>query len=365
MPHTVIILGGYGVFGSHIADQLSQDKSIEVVLVGRDAGKGTPFAHAIGAKFIQCDTQNTAALGRVIAGAHLVINASGPFQARNYTVPELCIANRCHYIDIGDGRRYVADINQLHPQATAQKVFVCVGASTAPAVTSAAVAELTHNGAPVRAIKIALTAGNKNLAGASTIATILSYVGVPIRVWQNGRWQTTPGWGAGEFIRFPAPVGTRRVQLCDMPDLELFPTRFKAETLVFKAGVELTLFNYAFSGLAALRQLKPALNLPALAAPLARLSGLFKMFGSLNGCVAVWVTAQDGTQTALALVARKNGPRVAAAPAVLLARKLLAGEVPALGAFPCLGFLTIREIADFLAPFAITLVRGQNQSWQP
>jgi hypothetical protein len=40
------------------------------------------------------------------------------------------IEQGCHYIDLGDGRDYVAGITELHESAKAQKVFVCVGAST-------------------------------------------------------------------------------------------------------------------------------------------------------------------------------------------------------------------------------------------
>jgi hypothetical protein len=363
MMQRVFVLGGYGVFGSQISDQLSKDKNAEIVIVGRDPKKGVPFANSLGAEFMQCDTQNLVALNSILTGAYLVINASGPFQALNYTIPELCIRQGCHYIDIGDGRKYVTEISRLHSSAEAKKIFVCVGASTAPAVTSAAIADLYRDFDQITSIKVALTAGNKNPAGVSTISTILTYIGLPVRVLQNGQWQDMPGW-AGEFLEFPKPVGKRRVQLCDLPDLELFPPHFEASNVIFKAGVELTLFNYAFSILASLRKVIPDLNLPALAESLSRLSSLFRAFGTLNGCVAVWVTGQDARQKSLAIVARENGPRVASAPAVLLARKLLSHEISAFGAFACIGFLEIQEIAEFLAPFNISLVHGENGKWQ-
>jgi hypothetical protein len=302
-------------------------------------------------------------LRKLVSGALLVVNAAGPFQATDYSIPQTCIEQGCHYIDLGDGREYVAGVAQLHQRAIDQGVFVCVGASTTPAITSAVVARLAPSFSHIRSIKIALTAGNKNQAGVSTIASILAYVGSPVQVWQDGQWRRKTGWGLGEFIDFPKPVGRRRVQLCDVPDLQLFPHLFHADRVVFKAGVELTVLNYALGVLAQLRRLRPSLNLPALAGPLVSLSNLFKSLGTYRGCFAVWVRGDNGQEKALALVAPQNGLRVPTAPAVLLARKVLAGGVSSTGAYPCIGFLSLAEFAEYLQPFSIFLVDGQNGAW--
>jgi hypothetical protein len=238
-----------------------------------------------------------------------------------------------------------------------------VGASTTPAITSAAVADLRPHFQQIRSIKVTLTAGNRNQAGVATLASILAYVGLPVRVWQDGEWRESRGWGMGEFVDFPKPVGRRRVQLCDVPDLELFPRLFQAEGVVFKAGVELTWFNYAIGVLAQLRKLRPSLNLPALARPLVWLSNRFKSLGTWQGSVAVWVTGDAGQEKALALVAPCNGPRIPSAPAVLLARKLLAKSISVSGAFPCIGFISLAEFADYLAPFSISLARSEHGVW--
>jgi hypothetical protein len=361
-PPRIVLLGGYGTFGTLIAEQLTRSDA-RVILAGRNARKGLALADSLGVEFVPCDARNKTSLRDAVAGGHLVINAAGPFQATDYSIPQTCIECGCHYIDLGDGRAYVAGIGQLHERAKARGVFVCVGASTTPAITSAAVEELHSDARPLRAIKVALSAGNKNQAGVSTIASILAYVGAPVRVWQDGRWTEEPGWGMGEFIDFPKPVCRRRVQLCDVPDLELFPSRFQARTVLFKAGVELTLFNYALGVLARLRRLCPSLNLPALAGPIVWWSRLFKPFGTFHGSFAVWVTDDTGRESALAFVAPRNGPRVPSAPAVLLARKLLRGDITVRGAFPCVGFIRLAEFAEYLAAFDIFVVRGENGVW--
>jgi NAD(P)-dependent dehydrogenase (short-subunit alcohol dehydrogenase family) len=359
----VVILGGSGTFGRHIAEQLAGRQDAPLTIAGRHPDRGTPVADALGAGFRRCDANDPASLRAAVADAWLVVNAAGPFRAGDYSIPQTCLDVGCHYIDLADGRDYVANVVNLDAAARARNVFVCAGASTTPAVTSALVAELRAGLGPIRSIKVALNAGNRNQAGASTIATILGYVGRPVRVWQGGQWRTRRGWGLGEFVAFPEPVGRRRVQLCDVPDLALFPKLFGAEDVVFKAGVELTVFNYAIGALAGLVRVCPPINLPALAGPLVAMSNLFKRFGTLHGACAVWVTDVEGGERSLALVARANGPRIPGAAAILLARRLLADGVSATGAFPCVGFLALAEFAAFLAPYDIAVVRGEGGIW--
>ena len=128
--------------------------------------------------------------------------------------------------------------------------------------------------------------------------------------------------------------------------------------------MELTILNYAIAALAKLRQFCPTLNLPSLARPLVAVSSLFKLFGSLRGGCAVWVTDMDGWQKSVALVALENGPRIPASPAILLARKLLSGRISNSGARPCIGFLGLAEFAEFLAPHNISVVQGENGIWE-
>jgi len=358
--HKVVILGGYGTFGRHIAERLAKVPSAQVVIAGRHEDKGTPMAESLGVQFRQCDARDQASLKSAIEDCFLVLNTSGPFKAKDYSIPRACIEAGCHYIDIADGREYVSEIVQLDEIARARNVFVFAGASTTPAITSALVEELRPKLAQIHSIKVALNAGNKNNAGASTIATILSYVGRPVQVWQNGQWRAMRGWSAGEFVRFPAPVGRRRVQLCDVPDLALFPKHFQADSVIFKAGVELTILNFAIGTLGMLRRIFPFIELPSLARPLVTFSKMFKPFGTLRGGCAVWVTDVNGRQESMAVIAHQNGPRIPGSPAILLAQKLLTGETNNIspGAFPCLGFLKLSEFAQFLAPYDIAVVPG-------
>jgi saccharopine dehydrogenase-like NADP-dependent oxidoreductase len=143
-------------------------------------------------------------------------------------------------------------------------------------VTYALVSELSESFHGIHSIKIYMSAGNKNKAGVSTFESILSYAGTQIRVWSNGQWENFMGWALTEIFNFPPPVGRRFVQLCNVPDLELFPKLFEADQVIFKAGVELPIFNIGLSILAQLKKYIPEINLPSMAEPLIWISRLFK-----------------------------------------------------------------------------------------
>jgi hypothetical protein len=43
-----------------------------------------------------------------------VVHAAGPFQGQDYSVAELCIRHRVHYVDLADDSAFVRDINRLN-----------------------------------------------------------------------------------------------------------------------------------------------------------------------------------------------------------------------------------------------------------
>ncbi len=348
---SVVIIGGYGTFGRLIADQLVD--YAEIKIAGRNQKTGEAFAQSIGAAFVFCDSNDSESLQKAISGAHLVINATGPFYASDYRIPETCIKHRCHYIDLADGRDFVAGFSQFDSIAKEKKVFACTGASTTPAVTYALASELMKNTDGLKSIYTHLSVGNKNKPGLATLESILSYAGTPIKVWNHSRWQEMSGWSQPEYFIFPAPVGKRRVQLCNVPDLDVFPKLFDAEKIMFKAGVELDIFNISLSFFSIFKKLLPFLRLQALGKVLLWLSGFFQPWGTYAGGVTVIFEDKNGIQKSASFVTAKNGRRIPSSPAVLLARKILREGAPDVGAFPCVKYINIQEFKDFLEPFGI------------
>jgi hypothetical protein len=220
--------------------------------------------------------------------------------------------------------------------------------------------------ARIERIQTALSPGNQNPRGASTIAAVLSYLGRRIRVWQDGRWVERPGWGDVRRLAFPPPVGRRRVHNCDVPELELFPSFFQAETVRFAAGLELDLLNYLLSLCA-----RPCrwfgLDLMRHARWFLRASLMLFPFGTTNGSLAIWVHGRDREgrpiERRIAIVTDYDGPATPSSAAIVLARKILDSGPPRTGAFPCVGLLTLDEIMAHLRPLGIWCARGDESGW--
>ena len=244
--------------------------------------------------------------------------------------------------------------------------MVASGVSSAPAITSALIAELAPEFSRIEEIHTALSPGNQNPRGAATIAAVLSYLGRKIRVYRDGQWVERPGWGDVERLRFPPPVGRRRVHNCDVPDLELFPREFAARTVRFSAGLELNLLNYLLS-LCALPCRWFGLDLTRRAGLFLKASLMLFPFGTTNGALAIWVRGRDhggrAVERRIALVTDHDGPATPSSAAVVLARKTLTVGPPRIGAFPCIGLLSLDELLAHLHPLGIWCAHGDESGW--
>lgn len=362
----VTVLGGYGIFGGRIAEALTLQPDCHVRIAGRNARIGANFAHRLGAEFRPCELSDLTSLQRAIDGSRIVIHAAGPFQGADYRVAQASLEAGSHYLDLADGREFVAGISSLHQAASDRGLLAVSGVSSTPAITSALVRELSSEFSEILEIESALSPGNQNPRGASTVAAVLSYLGQGIRIWERGQWVMRPGWGDSKRVRFPAPVGCRRVFNCDVPELELFPAEFKTGTSRFRAGLELGVLNLLLSacrwpcrlsGLTLARYSRLFLNLSLMLFP----------FGSKNGCLAVWVRGKDHAgaplERRMAIVTDYDGPATPSSAAIILARKILERGPPRTGAYPCLGFLTFEEIAAHLRPLGVWTVRGDENGW--
>ena len=141
----VLILGGYGNFGSYIARSLAPDPNIKLLITGRSQKRAAAFAESVDAatraeaRAIDIESGLESRLGEL--APDMVIHTVGPFQGQSYAVAEACIRSRCHYVDLADGRAFVTGIGSLDHSAKDADVLVVSGASSVPCLTAAIIDE--------------------------------------------------------------------------------------------------------------------------------------------------------------------------------------------------------------------------------
>jgi len=363
MTRAVLVVGGTGAFGSRLVDGLVATTDLGVVIAGRNLARAEARAASIGAhrvRALRLDGAAVTADELRATGAFAVIDAAGPFQGAGYRLAQAVIAAGMHYVDLADGRAFVAGFPALDGAARAAGVVALTGASSTPALSHAVLDRLTQGWRRIDAVEIAISPGNRNSPrGLSVIQAILSYAGKPVSVYAAGGWTTQTGWGRP--IRRDLPgLGKRWLSLCETPDLDLVPARFSPRrAAVFRAGLELSVMHLGLCLAGCLVQAGLLPSLMPFARPFGWLAERLKSFGSDRGGMLVEASGVDAAgkpaRAAWSLVAEAgDGPVIPTLPALAALRALADGSPLQPGARPCVGVLDLDQITREFAPYRIS-----------
>lgn len=286
----VLVLGGYGEFGGRLVRLLLRDGH-EILVAGRSQSSAERFCGEHGGIPIVIDIARDVA--RVAHHApDAVVDAVGPFQSYGtdpYRVARAALAARAHYLDLSDDGAFTTGITELDDMARTAGRFALSGASTAPALSSAAVEALRDGLEEVTVIDTAILPGSRAPRGRSIMASVLSQAGNPMRVWRGGRWREVTAWSTARPVSL-APGIVRRAGFIGAPDLVLFPNHFNARSVLFRAGLELAPMDRGLAALSTLRRLGLLPDLRCFLGPLRRISGWLAPLGSDRGGMVVEVT---------------------------------------------------------------------------
>jgi saccharopine dehydrogenase-like NADP-dependent oxidoreductase len=352
LSHTILVLGGYGFFGTRICEALAANHSIHLIIGGRNLDKADALISRLGLSpaQAQCIDANAPDLAARLTALEIdtVIHTAGPFQGQNYAVARAAIEAGANYIDLADGRDFVAGIAHLDAEARTRGVLVTSGASSLPALSSAVVDRYLPRFQKLDSVAHGIASGAR-APGLATMRGVFGYCGKPFTRLRDGQGETVYGWLDLQRHRYPAPVGPRLLGSCDVPDLVLFPQRYPGlQSVRFHAGFASMpghLFVWAASQLVRLGLMRSLVPLvPALHA----ISGWLERFVSDKGAMFV---AMDGMGTngkplrlEWNLVAAQNhGPYIPCGAAIALATKLARGDALPKGAMPCMGLLTVDD----------------------
>ena len=289
----VTLIGGAGVFGERLAVLLARDGHV-VTVAGRDLGRARAVAGRIGGTALQIDRAGGLA---GLAGAQVVIDAAGPFRATGadpWRVARACIALGCHYLDLSDNAAFCAGITALDAQAQTAGVAVLSGVSSVPALSFAVARALAQGMDRVALVETAILPGNRAPRGRSVVDSIMAGVGTPFCATEAGLPSRLRGWSRPR--RFDLGGGmVRQGWMVQVPDQSLFPVALCADTVTFRAGLELAVMNRSlalWSWLRAVTGLGPMRG--RAVGVLLWLARMLQPFGTDRGGMVVEVTGRHG-----------------------------------------------------------------------
>ena len=333
---------------------------IDCVIGTRDPEGIREFAEDIGADVVAVNVDDVASLGRALDGVFAVVNTTGPFVAGRYPVAQRCAACGVHYLDIASSHPYLSGMSTLNRRAKASGSLIVTGASIVPAVSTALVDYVANEFDRVSEIHTAVAPLDNGSDWFATVRALHGFSGRPMRVREAGRWRYTFAWSEPVRVDFPEPVGRRRAYLCDVADLALFPQRYGARTVTFRAGFARPLVNYAMA-LAGRVTRRHANREDGNAGDTHELNGLQDMLQSTTGIQVVVRGHSQGRETVhtVSLVSRdQSAVAIACSPALALLKTWTRLGIAQAGARACVDLLSLDAIKQELMSNDIVLVRS-------
>jgi hypothetical protein len=369
MTKKILILGGYGNFGQRIAVSLAK-AGIAIIIAGRNSAQANRLVEAIKARYSHTHVEaatfdvNTTLAQQLAALKPVgVINTCGPFQTADYSVAETCIAQQVAYIDLADGRDFVNGIEYLHTKAVKNNTLVVSGASTVPALSSAVLEQYKNDFAEIDSLVYGIAPAQKTQRGLATTRAILTYLGKPLKVIPGDR-EPAYGWQDLYMQEYPE-LGKRWMANCDIPDLDIFPKKYHIKHLRFSAGAENPVLHLGMWLLSWGVRCGLVRNLSQHAQFLLNMSNWFDYFGTDDGGMHILIEGKDHAGKSkkidwFILAKQGHGPQIPCVPAIILAKKIVAGELNVTGAMPCVGMISLAEYMHELRGLDIKWVECES-----
>ncbi len=349
----ILVLGGYGTFGQRIVRSLCQ-RGHQLIINGRNRQKAEALKQQImvdqGDAQLQLacfDVHQELAQQLQLLKPALVIHTCGPFQGQDTQIAQSIISAGIHYIDLADGRDYVQQLLQLDGLAKQHGVSAITAASTVPALSSAAIADLQQRFQikSFQQLKIGISPGQRTDRGFATAQAVLSYVGKPLKPWP-GNHKIHHGWQDMYLQKYPT-IGSRLMGNCEAADLDLLQQHFPIDRLGFAAGMESKLLHVLIWLSSWLVRSGFPIDLTNHTDRLLKLSRWFDFLGSTDGGMHIEFTglnAQDQQVHRTWSIEAKNntGPQIPATPAILMAEKILQQQT-SIGVKACVNTISLNE----------------------
>ncbi|MBI1241723.1 saccharopine dehydrogenase family protein [Umezakia ovalisporum] len=247
MTDRVLILGGTGRIGSHVAADLASHTQAKITITGRSPEKGSCVSFSLGNKvqFLVLDLAEVNKLREAIANSNLVIHCAGPFHYRDANVLKICIEQGVNYIDVSDHRSYTTKALKYHEQAVAAGVTAIINTGIFPGISNSMARQCLEQFHEPEKIHLSYLVSGSGGAGITVMRTTFLGLQYPFEAWIDNKWQKTQPYSEREIVDFPSPYGPSAVYWFDMPETLTIPHAFPSvKTVVTKFGSIPDFYNH-------------------------------------------------------------------------------------------------------------------------
>lgn len=312
----VVIFGGYGVFGTHVARRLSTE-GLQLTIAGRNRERAERFARSMGDlhRAIQVDIRDPSECAKILREHDIAVNCAGPFHDLGTALVDACVESNCHYVDISDDRRYTQQVRCRDADFKSRGLLAVYGCSSLPGISGCAADDARHRSdAPIVSIRITLFIGNDNPKGIAAVTSAANLLGRSISTPQ-GR---LVGFRQPERIEFPPAIGPQTGLNFESPEYDLFPSRYGSSSVIVKVAFEARLVRALFRGTARLMPGVGRWLLPRCA----MLGSKIRLRGNAGGAVIAEMFDSENIGYRTTVFSVAHGQRMAIMPCVYVIRQL-------------------------------------------
>ena len=226
-----VVFGGVGVIGSCSVEFLSKlDTFSEIVIADINEKRAKELIkNDEKLNFIKIDARDENSLSRSLNDADVAINCIGPFYKFAPFIIKAAINKGVNYVDVCDDYDTTETLlNKYHKDAEDANTTCIIGLGASPGLTNIIAAYGAQQFTNVEEIKIFVTRGINEKAGAAIPYHMLHCWIGKIPIYVNGHFEKARGLIDGkEYVNFPKPFGQIPVYYFGHPETVTIPRYIK------------------------------------------------------------------------------------------------------------------------------------------
>ena len=257
----LLVYGACGFTGRLIVQQ-ALARGLRPTLAGRDAEQLQALARPNQLNYRVASVHDAGALGRMLQGVNVLLNAAGPFRLTAEPLARACLENGVHYLDIGGEYQTIELLAGLNQAALERRCMILASVGFDVVASDCMAAWLKQRLPEARSLWIGISGLNAISRGSAQ--TVLDDDGRGVAVRRNGRLEfVNPGALQRDFDFGHGPRRATAVSWVDVasahyttgiPDI----TVYYEETALMRLGQRMSRYTSRMSEVPALRVLQGA-----------------------------------------------------------------------------------------------------------